>query len=81
MCVQLVLQVDVAQAQLAKYTDQLALWTRIGNTLAPEVPSVLHIQVDPAYLAAFTFTDTDGDGVLTTAEIAASASCPCTELS
>lgn len=77
MCVaQLVLQVDVAQAQLAKYSEQLAHWTRIDQDLpsGPQtaVGSQLEIQMDPAYLSSMM--DTDGDGVLSPAEIAAGKS-------
>ncbi len=65
---------DVAQAQLSKYSNQLALWTRIDNDLtpanqAPALASSISIEVDPAFVAQFT--DTDGDGVLSPAEIAA----------
>lgn len=62
---------DVAQAQLSKYSDQLALWSRIDADLAPptQLSQSFNVDVDPAYLAAMT--DTDGDGVLSPAEIAA----------
>ena len=59
----------MVQAQLAKYSAQLSLWSSIENELDPagRLTSTFGVTVDPAYVASLT--DTDGDGILSAAEI------------
>ena len=68
---QLVDQVNLARAQLGKYSEQLATWARIEADTSPDLTArqSLSVQVNSDFVASLN--DPDGDGYLTPGELAA----------
>ena len=68
---QLVDQVQLARAQLGKYSEQLATWARIEADTSPDLTArqSLSVQVNSDFVGSLN--DPDGDGYLTPGELAA----------